>query len=58
MLIFEFCDLVLILIEGLYGETDDLGDNCSVLSRIGDNLNLFSGEMVDVVEILLGMLKC
>jgi len=48
----------LILIEGLYGEYDDLGDNCSVLSRIGDNLNLFSGEIVDVVEILFEMLKC
>jgi len=48
----------LILIEGLYGEIDDLGDNYSVLSRIGDNLNLFRGEIVDVVEILFGILKC
>ena len=44
--------------EGLISEIDDLGESCSVLSRIGENLNLFIGEIVDVVEILFGMLNC
>lgn len=58
ILALEFYDLLLLLNEGLKYWIYDLGDYYSVLSRIGDNMNLFIGEIVDNVDSLFRVLKC